>query len=141
MEGIPCLNLWQQILDRIKGRNVPLIAQEGAQDRQKTAYKDSAYRKYDVISLEHCDWVPPSLPPLVKHPKLYWIQDNDAVIKMVQKRRCPMLKHVSRTHRINLDWLFERMEPDNDIHGRYIHTKLQIADMLTKGNFAAGHKL
>ena len=46
-----------------------------------------------------------------------------------------MLKHVSRTHRINLDWLFERMEPDNDIHGRYIHTKLQIADMLTKGNF------
>ena len=123
------------VLDCINGRNVPLLAQEGS--KRKISYPESAYNKYDTISLEYCDWVPPSLPPLTQHPKLYCVQDNDAVIKMVQKRRCPALKHVARTHRINLDWLFERVEPDTDIHGRYIHTKLQIADMLTKGNFTS----
>ena len=45
------------------------------------------------------------------------------------------MKPVARTHRIVLDWLFERASTDPCIFGRYIHTKLQLEDMLTKGNF------
>ena len=97
----------------------------------------AAYRKYDVISLEYCDYVPPSLPELPSNTKMYFLQDNDAVIKMVEKCRAPTMKHVPRTHRINIDWLFERIHCDPCIFGRYVHTKLQIADMLTKGNFTA----
>ena len=74
---------------------------------------------------------------MLPNPRLYFVQDNDAVIKMVVKSRCPTLKHVPRTHRIDLDWLFERIQMDPCIFGRYIHTKLQIADMLTKGNFTS----
>ena len=54
---------------------------------------------------------------------------------MVIKGRSPNLKHVNRTHRTNLDWLFERLREDPAVTGRYIHTKLQIADLLTKGSF------
>ena len=78
-----------------------------------------------------------SLPVLEANTKMVFVQDNDAVIKMVVKSRAPTLEHVPRTHRIDLDWLFERVSTDPSVFGRYIHTKLQIADMLTKGHFTA----
>ena len=45
------------------------------------------------------------------------------------------MRHVSRTHRVALDWLFDRINLDPKIQIRYIDTKHQIADMLTNGNF------
>ena len=64
-------------------------------------------------------------------------EDNEAVIRMCIKGRSPNLRHVQRTHRVNLDWLFERIRKDKGIALRYINTKWQIADMLTKGQFTA----
>ena len=104
---------------------------------RKVEPHESAYKKYDVISLEYADYVPPSMPELEANTKCVFVQDNDAVIKMVIKARAPMLKHVARTHRIDLDWLFERLSTDPAIYGRYLHTKLQIADILTKGHFTS----
>ena len=43
--------------------------------------------------------------------------------------------HVSRTHRVALDWLHDRIDLDSKIQIRYIDTKHQLADILTKGNF------
>ena len=45
------------------------------------------------------------------------------------------MKHVSRTHRVALDWLVERINLDPKIQIKYIYTKNQLADILTKGNF------
>ena len=45
------------------------------------------------------------------------------------------MRHVSRTHRVALDWLFDRINLDPKIQIKYIDTKNQLADMLTKGNF------
>ena len=45
------------------------------------------------------------------------------------------MRHVSRTHRVTLDWLFVRINLDPKSQVRYIDTKHQVADMLTKGNF------
>ena len=45
------------------------------------------------------------------------------------------MRHVSRTHRVALDWLFDRINLDSEIQIRYIDTKHQLADILTKGNF------
>ena len=36
-------------------------------------------------------------------------EDNEAVIKMIIKGRSPTMRHVSRTHRVALDWLFDRI--------------------------------
>ena len=45
------------------------------------------------------------------------------------------MRHVSRTHRVALDWLFDRINLDTKIQIKYIDTKNQLADILTKGNF------
>ena len=47
--------------------------------------------------------------------QLYICEDNEAVIKMVIKGRNPILRHVSRTHRVALDWLFDRINFDPKI--------------------------
>ena len=45
------------------------------------------------------------------------------------------MRHVSKTHRVALDWLFDRiyLDPKNQI--KYIDTKNRLADILTKRNF------
>ena len=58
-----------------------------------------------------------------------------AVIKMIIKGRSRTMRHVSRTHRVALDWLFDRINLDPKIQIKYIDTKNQLADILTKVNF------
>ena len=62
-------------------------------------------------------------------------EDNEAVIKMIFKGRSPTMRHVSRTHRVALDWLFDRMNLDPKIQIKHNDTKNQLAGILTKGNF------
>ena len=38
--------------------------------------------------------------------QLYIFEDNAVVIQMINKGRSPNRWHVTRTHRIDLDWLF-----------------------------------
>ena len=54
---------------------------------------------------------------------------------MKREGRSPTTRHVSRTHRVALDWLFDRINLDSKIQIKYIDTKNQVADILTKGNF------
>ena len=56
------------------------------------------------------------------------------MIKMIIKGRSPTIRHVSRTHRVALDW-FDRINRDPKIQIKCINTKNQLADILTKGNF------
>ena len=57
------------------------------------------------------------------------------LIKMTIKGRSPTLRHLPRTHRVDLDWLFERLKDDPGIFMRFVETKEQIADIFTKGQF------
>ena len=67
---------------------------------------------------------------------MYIFVDIDKVIKMIIKGRGPTMGHVSRTQRVALDWLFDRINLDPKIQIKYVDTKNQLADMLTKGSFA-----
>ena len=71
--------------------------------------------------------------PRVK--KLYVFEDDEAVIKVIIKGRSPTTRRVSRTHRVALDRLFDRINLDPKIQIKYIDTKNQLADILTKENF------
>ena len=62
---------------------------------------------------------------------LYVLEDNEAVI-MIIKGRSPAMRHVSRTHRVALDWLFDRINLDSKIQIKYIDTKNQFADILNR---------
>ena len=85
--------------------------------------------------LNNIDCVPSNVQFSRKEALLYVFEDNEAVIKMIIKGRSPTMRHVSRTHRVALDWLFDRIDLDPKIQIKYIDTKNQLADILTKGNF------
>ena len=55
---------------------------------------------------------------------------------MIVKGRSPTMRHVSRTHRVALDWLFDRINVEATIQVKYVETKNQLADILTKGCFS-----
>ena len=85
--------------------------------------------------MEDMDSVPSNVQSARQEALLYVFEDSEAVIKMITKGRSPTMRHVSRTHRVALDWLFDRTSLDPKIHIKYIDTKNQLADILTKGNF------
>ena len=67
-----------------------------------------------------------------------FFEDNEAVMEMIIKDPSPTMRHVSRAHRVVLDWLFDRINLDSKIQIRYIDNTHQVADILTKGNFTRG---
>ena len=46
------------------------------------------------------------------------------------------MRHVSRTHRVAIDWLFDRINLEPEIQIEYVDSKNQLADILTKGVFS-----
>ena len=55
---------------------------------------------------------------------------------MTIKGRSPAMRHVTRTHRVALDWLFDRINLEPKIQIKYVDTKNQLADTLTKRSFS-----
>ena len=85
--------------------------------------------------LNNIDCVPSNVQFSHQEALLYVFEDNEAVIKMIIKGRSPTMRHVSRKHRVALDWLFDRINLDQKIQIKYIDIKNHLADIMTKGNF------
>ena len=91
------------------------------------------HKKIDVM--KDIDAVPSNVQSARQEALLYVFEDNEAVIRMIIKGRSPTMRHVSRTHRVALDWQFDRINLEPKIQIKYIDTKNQLAYILTKGNF------
>ena len=66
----------------------------------------------DVDQLSHADYVTTHAYSSQGESQLYIFEDSEAVIKIIFKGRSPTMRHVSRTHRDALDWLFGRINLD-----------------------------
>jgi hypothetical protein len=58
-------------------------------------------------------------------------EDNEAVIKIIAKGRSMALRHLPRTHRIDIHWLIE-VCANPRVKLLYVNTKQQVADLMTK---------
>ena len=67
---------------------------------------------HDSSDSFHIDNVPSNVRFSQSIALLYVFEDNEAVIKVIIKRRSPTMRYVSRTHRVSLDWLFDRISLD-----------------------------
>ena len=85
--------------------------------------------------LDNVDFIRSNVNSSHQEALLYVFDDNEAVIKMIIMGRRPTIRHVSRTHRVAFDWLFDRINLDPKIQIKYVDIKNQLADMLTNGNF------
>ena len=63
--------------------------------------------------------------------KLRIYEDNMATIKVVNKGYSPKLRHILRTHKVNLSSIKEAIDNDN-VELQYVETEQQAADVFTK---------
>ena len=89
-------------------------------------------RRQKVDHLREVDCVPTN----THSSQVYIFEDNEVVIKMFIKGRSPKMRHVTRTHRVALDWLFDRINLEPKIQIKYVDTKNLLAYMLTTGSFS-----
>ena len=133
LDGIPALDLWDLIVSVLGNttqnheRTVkPVVCRDASH-----AQGQQSRGMFNVLN--NVDRVPSNVQFSHQEALLYVFEDNEAVIKMIIKGRSPTMRHVSRTHRVALDWLFDRINLDPKIQIKYIDTKNQLADILTKG--------
>ena len=131
LDGLPALELWDLIVSVLG--NVPRVSDSPGKPVTDVDKRQKSQSRIDVI--RDIDLVPSNVQSAHHEALLYVFEDNEAVIKMIIKGRSPTMRHVSRTHRVALDWLFDRINLDPKIQIKYIDTKNQLADILTKGNF------
>ena len=131
LDGLPALELWDLIVSVLG--NVSRVSDGSGKPENDVHKHHKPHKKIDMM--KDIDVVPSNVQSARHEALLYVFKDNEAVIKMIIKGRSPTMRHVSRTHRVALDWLFDRFFLDSKIQIRYIDTKNQLADILTKGNF------
>ena len=115
MEGLPALILWDIVItvfhvhpqiERSCNHGIPGITNPSIHEQ-----------------LLNVDYIPCNLSTQNDLSKLIVFEDNQAVITMTKKGRSPNMRHVPRTHRVNLDWIFERIREDKGVNIQYVGTK------------------
>ena len=69
----------------------------------------------NIDDLDNVDFISSNVHSSRQEALLYVFEHNEAVIKMIIKVRSLTMRHVSRTHRVALDWLFDRIKLDPKI--------------------------
>ena len=82
-----------------------------------------------IDDLDNVDFISSNVHSSHQEALLYVFEDNKAVIKMIIKGKKPDNETCIQ------DCLFDRINLDPNIQIKYIDTKNQLADILTKGNF------
>ena len=135
LDGLLALELWDLIVS-VLGNTIqthdrteqPVVNCDKKQGPNK--------RSHGMINvLKNIDFIFLKRPIFASRSLLHVFEDNEAVIKMITKGRSRKMRHVLRTHRVALDWFFDRINLDPKIQIKYIDTKNQLEDILTKGNF------
>ena len=128
LDGLPALELWDLIVS-VFG-NASRVSNRSGQPGNDVHKHHKSHNKIDVM--KDIDSVPSNVQSARQEALLYVFEDKEAVIKMIMKGRSPTMRHVSRTHRVALDWLFDRINLDSKIQIKYIDTKNQLADILKR---------
>ena len=112
MDGLLALDLWNIVIEVLRSTNNNVQAKhtsiqetDALHSRSKT---QRVKRRQKVDQLSEVDYVPSKTHSSHNESQLCNFEDNATVIKKLIKGRSPTKRHVSRTHRVALDWFFER---------------------------------
>ena len=134
--GLPTLELWDLIVSDPWKRDLRFQIEQGDL-LMLMLQRNEKSQGNDQCDGDHIDSVPSNVQSSRQEALLYVFEDNEAVIKIIIKGRSPTMRRVSRTHRVALDWLFDRINLDPKIQIKYIDTKDQLADIFNKRKFHA----
>ena len=115
LDGIPALDLWDLIVAVLGNTNQNRTEQGDLLKKKRevcfpphTIHKRKQSQRV-IKDLDTVDFITSNVPSSQQEALLYIFEDHEAVIKMIIKGRSPTMRHVSRTHRVALDWLFDRI--------------------------------
>ena len=128
LDGLLALELWDLIVS-VFGK----ISHVSDRTVQPLNGKNKSYNKIDAM--QDIDSVPSNVQSANQEASLYVYEDNEAVIKMIMKGRSPTMRHVSRTRRVALDWLFDRINLDPKIPNQIHRHQKPTRRLLDKGEF------
>ena len=100
LDGLPALELWDLIVSVLG--NVSRVS-DGSRQLDNDVHKHHKSQK-NIDVMKNIDSVLSNVQSSRQEALLYVFEDNEAVIKMIIKGRSPTMRHVSRTHRVALDW-------------------------------------
>ena len=63
--------------------------------------------------------------------KLTLIEDNESTYQIIKTGKNPTMRHISRTHGVNIQWLHD-VYAKGDLQMMYTRTEAQCADIFTK---------
>ena len=119
MDGLPALDLWETVIEVLRSTNNTArhgklvqgdLCGTGEHSINKNKTKTlTETRERDIEQLSNVDDVPTNPHSSQGESQLFIFDDNEAVIEMIVKGRSPTMRHVSRTHRVAIDWLFDRI--------------------------------
>ena len=122
LDGIPALDLWDLIVAVLHGNTYQSNQARWdfcTNQREIRAVHDTLQKRKKshgmIDDLDNVDFISSNVNSSRQEALLYVFEDNEAVIKMIIKGRSPTMRHVSRTHRVALDWLFDRINLDTKI--------------------------
>ena len=127
MDGLFALDLWDVVIEKC-------YVHRTTGNHQPREQLETACTCFDT-KLTKKGHVPTNTHSSERESQSYVSENNEAMIKMIIKGRSPTMRHVSRTHRVALDWLLDRINVEPMIQIKYVDTKNQLADLLTKGSF------
>ena len=144
MDRIHALDLWDLVIEVF--HSSPTQSKEAKDQARGNSLRDTTSNKHtqnhiedptkqNNVELSNVDYVSSNAKSSLFGAMLFVFDDNEAVIKMIIKGRSPTMRHVPRIRRVALDLLLDRIHFAPKILIRYIDTKHQLADILTKGNF------
>ena len=131
LDGLLALELWDLVVSVLG--NVSRVSDRSGQPECDIHKHHKSHKKIDVM--KDIDAFPSNVQSARQEALLYVFEDNDAVIKMIINGRSPTMRHVSRTHRVALNWLFDRFNVNSKIQIKYIDTKNQLADIFNQREF------
>ena len=117
MNGIPALDLWDLVTEVLhsspnqtnKTKDVRELRGNVSANIRPNVRKQNPTNHTDQ-DLTNIDHAPSSGTHSGSNALLYVFEDTEAVIKMIIMGRSPMMRHVSRTVRVALDRLFDRIK-------------------------------
>ena len=62
-----------------------------------------------------------------------FMEDNEASAQIIKTGKCPTLRHMNRTHNVDVAWLHDRFKAKDMIVVELCPTRLMAADIFTKG--------
>ena len=120
LDGIPAPDFWDLIVAVLHGNTYQSNQERGDPYTNLVRVQPHKFPKRKkshgkINDLDNVDFISSNVHSSHQEALLYIYDDNEAVIKMFIKGRSPTMRHVSRTHRVALDWLFGRINLDPKI--------------------------